>query len=204
MKFNRLNMGCGFKKMQGYWNVDAFENCNPDEVFDFESTLWPWVDDSVERIHANNCLEHLGQSPKQFLNILKEMYRISKDGCLWDIIVPHHRCDVQWNDFTHVRVITPSTFELFNQEKNIDTMNSNFSDSVFGLMYNMDLEVKDVKYDLTHLFSSKENTKHPSGHSQIDIDLNTLCNVAQSLTIKVQVHKPERYPNFLKNKNLKK
>jgi hypothetical protein len=67
----------------------------------------------------------------------------------------------------------------------------------------MDLEVKDVRYELTNLFSYKENTKHPSGHSQIDIDLNTLCNVAKSLTIKVQVYKPERYPNYLKNKNLK-
>ena len=70
-------------------------------------------------------------------------------------------------------------------------------------MYGMDLEVKDVRYELTSLFSSKENTQHSSGHSQLDVDLNTLCNVAQSLTIKVQVHKPERYPNYVKNKNLK-
>ena len=75
-------MGCGFKKLQGYWNVDSFEGCDPDEVFDFEESMWPWVDNSFERIHVNNCLEHLGQTPKQFLNVIKEMYRVSKDGCV--------------------------------------------------------------------------------------------------------------------------
>jgi hypothetical protein len=193
--YSRLNMGCGFKHLKGYWNVDASKKCNPDEVFDFEKKQWPWPTDYFERIHANNCLEHLGQTPKSFLNIIKEMYRISQDGCQWDIIVPHYRCDNYWNDFTHVRVITPVTFDLFNQEKNIDSLKQNFSDSPFGLMYDIDLEVKNVEYHFSDLFKNKKNTTHTSGFSQLDIDLSTLCNVAESISITIEVHKPGRSIN---------
>jgi predicted SAM-dependent methyltransferase len=198
--FNRLNMGCGFKKLKGYWNVDVSEKCNPDEIFDFDNVKWPWKTDFFERIHANNCLEHLGQTPKAFLNVIKEMYRISKDGCEWDINVPHHRCDNYWNDFTHVRVITPTTFMLFDQQKNVNSLKNNLSDSVFGLMNDIDLEVINVQHHLTHLFSNVKDEKHPSGYLQLDVDLNTLSNVAESVTITVRVHKPCRFANYLTNK----
>ena len=193
--YNRLNMGCGFKKLKGYCNVDICEKCEPDQIFDFEKLKWPWKDNSFERIHANNCLEHLGQTPKSFLNILKEMYRISKDGCTWDINVPHYRCDNYWNDFTHVRVITPTTFTLFDQVKNANSLKQNFSDSVFGLTYNIDLEVKDIQYHLSHLFKNREINKniHSSGFNQLDVDLSTLSNVAESISIVIEVHKPGRH-----------
>jgi len=28
----KLNMGCGFKKLNDHWNVDIEPTCNPDEV----------------------------------------------------------------------------------------------------------------------------------------------------------------------------
>ena len=33
---NKLNMGCGFKKLDDHWNVDIEPKCNPDQVLDFE------------------------------------------------------------------------------------------------------------------------------------------------------------------------
>jgi hypothetical protein len=200
-RFNRLNMGCGFKKLKGYLNVDVSAKCAPDEVYDFNMTPWPWGTDSFERVHANNCLEHLGQTPEIFLNVIKEMYRVSKDGCEWNINVPHHRCDNFWNDFTHVRVITPTTFTLFDQHKNVDSLKNNLSDSVFGLMNDIDLEVINVQYHLTHLFSDNKHKVHPSGYSQLDVDLNTLANVAESITITVNVHKPCRYADYIERNN---
>ena len=30
----KLNMGCGFKKLNDHWNVDVSPKCNPDEVLE--------------------------------------------------------------------------------------------------------------------------------------------------------------------------
>ena len=34
------------------------------------------------------------------------MYRVSKNGAEWFINVPHHRCDLFWDDYTHVKPFT--------------------------------------------------------------------------------------------------
>ena len=65
----KLNMGCGFNKLDDHWNVDVESKCNPNQVLDFEITPWPYKDNFFERITADNILEHLGQSPKIFTNI---------------------------------------------------------------------------------------------------------------------------------------
>ena len=65
----KLNMGCGFKKLNDHWNVDVEAKCNPDEVLDFETTPWPYEDNFFEKITADNILEHLGQDPKVFFSI---------------------------------------------------------------------------------------------------------------------------------------
>jgi hypothetical protein len=38
----KLNMGCGFKKINDHWNVDVEAKCNPDQVLNLETTPWPY------------------------------------------------------------------------------------------------------------------------------------------------------------------
>jgi|GEM_PF-1906114 len=38
----KLNIGCGFNKIDGYVNVDAFPDCSPDVLWDLETTPWPF------------------------------------------------------------------------------------------------------------------------------------------------------------------
>ena len=52
----RLNLGCGFKQLEGYVNVDRFGN--PDLKFDLETFPWPWLDNSVIEIKLIHILEH--------------------------------------------------------------------------------------------------------------------------------------------------
>lgn len=198
---DKLNMGCGFKKLNGYWNVDRESKCNPDQVLDFEQTPWPYEDNFFSKITADNILEHLGYDPKVFVNILKEMYRVSKDGSEWYIQVPHHRCDNFWDDFTHVRAITPRTIQMFDQSYNIDCLDNNQTDSTFGLFYDIDIEIIDVKYNLIHMWVQK-HADGLIGHKELDFKLNTLNNVVESIDIFCKVHKPGRHANWV-SENIK-
>jgi hypothetical protein len=192
---NKLNMGCGYKKLEDHWNVDVDSKCNPDEVFDFESTPWPWETDFFESIHADNVLEHLGQNPKVFTNIIKEMYRVSKNGAQWYICVPHHRCDLFYDDYTHVRFLTEKTFRMFDQTVNIKSIKNKLSDSTFGIQHDIDIEVFDVTYNIVNYWRSQQE-QGMLGAKQLDINLNTMSNVAESVNIFVKVHKPGRMKDY--------
>ena len=193
----KLNMGCGFKKLNDHWNVDIFEKCNPDEVLDFEVTPWPYEDNFFDKITADNILEHLGQDPKVFTNIIKEMYRVSKDGAEWFINVPHHRCDLYWDDYTHVRPISAKTFRMFDQKVNFESIAKKLSDSTFGLYHGVDLEVYDTTYNMVGYWLQQQQDGMLAP-KQMDINLNTMANVAESINIFIRVHKPGRFEDWAK------
>ena len=114
----KLNMGCGFNKRAGFLNVDLAPECQPDLVCDLESLPWPWENDSVDEVVFHHSLEHIGQSPRVFLGMIKELYRVCRDNARVRINVPHPRHDDFINDPTHVRIITPSTLSLFDRRVN--------------------------------------------------------------------------------------
>jgi predicted SAM-dependent methyltransferase len=192
-----LNLGCGFNKLDAFWNVDVQSKCNPDEVLDMEHTPWPYEDNFFEKIHASNILEHVGQDPKIFTEIIKEMYRVSANGAEWFIQVPHHRCDIHWDDYTHVRGLTPNTFRMFDQQYNFETISRKLSHSTFGIHHGVDLEVCDVTYNIVNYWKEQQESGM-LGHAQLDINLNTLSNVVESVNIFVKVHKPGRLTDWIK------
>jgi hypothetical protein len=192
-------MGCGFKKLNDHWNVDIESKCNPDEVLNFEVTPWPYEDNFFDKINADNILEHLGQNPKVFTNIIKEMYRVSKDGAEWFINVPHHRCDLYWDDYTHVRPLSAKTFKMFDQKINFESIAKKLSDSTYGLYHNVDLEVYDTTYNMVGYWLQQQQDGMLAP-KQLDINLNTMSNVAESINIFIRVHKPGRFEDwFQKN-----
>ena len=190
-------MGCGFNKLNDHWNVDSFAKCNPDQVLDLEITPWPYEDDFFDKINANNVLEHLGQDPNVFTNIIKEMYRVSKDQAEWFVQVPHHRCDLFWDDYTHVRVLTPKTFRMFDQKVNFEAIAKKLSDSTYGLYHSVDLEVVDVTYNMVGYWLQQQQDGM-IGSKELDIKLNTMSNVCESVNIFIKVHKPGRFEDWAK------
>ena len=72
----KLNLGCGSKILEGYTNVDKFDYYKPDTVHDLEVTPYPFKENSVDEILMSHVLEHIGQDPNIFNNIIKELYRI--------------------------------------------------------------------------------------------------------------------------------
>lgn len=194
----KLNMGCGFKKLFDHWNVDIEPRCNPDQILDFEQTPWPYEDDFFARITCDNILEHLGQTPKVFTNVIKEMYRISQDKAEWYISVPHHRCDLFWDDYTHVRPLSAKTFKMFDQKFNFDTIQRGLSESTYGLYNSVDLEVYDVTYNIIPYWKQQQE-QGMLGHKELDIKLNTLANVCETVNIFIRIHKPGRCEHLISN-----
>lgn len=191
-------MGSGFKRIDDHWNVDVEPKCNPDQVLDLEVTPWPYEDDFFEKITADNILEHLGQRPKDFTEIIKEMYRVSQNGAEWVINFPHHRCDLQWDDYTHVRALTEKTFRMWDQQVNFESIYRKLSDSTYGIYNNIDLEIIDKKYNMVG-FWTKEVESGMLGVAKLNEYLNTMANVVESITLFIKVHKPGRFDHLIKN-----
>jgi hypothetical protein len=125
------------------------------------------------------------------------MYRVSADQAEWFINVPHHRCDLFWDDYTHVRPLTAKTFRMFDQKVNFESIEKKLSDSTFGLYHDVDLEV----YDVTHNMVGYWLQQHQDGFlapKQMDINLNTMANVCESVNIFIRVHKPGRFTDWHK------
>lgn len=193
----KLNMGCGFKKLSDHWNVDKEPKCNPNQIIDLENTPWPYEDSFFNRITADNILEHLGREPEIFTNILKEMYRVSCNGAEWYICFPHHRCDLYWDDYTHVRPLTFKTFKMFDQKYNNESIANNYCDSTFGIYHDIDIEIKDVKHNLVNYWREQLNNGF-IGYQELDIKLNTGSNVCETVELFITVHKPGRFKHLIK------
>lgn len=82
-----LNLGCGFDKMVGAVNVDAFPICKPDIVWNLNDTPWTWAaDNSFSLVHAHHVMEHLERD--KWWNAFKEIGRILMPDGLLDMRVP--------------------------------------------------------------------------------------------------------------------
>lgn len=187
----RLNLGSGLNKFDGYLNVDKSELTRPDQVVDLNVTPWPWKDNEFGHIVAKDILEHLGDTPDHFIEILKEMYRISDNGAIWEVQVPHWRCDIALDDVTHKRCLTLGSFMMFNQKKIFDRIQENPSDSLLAFEHGIDLEICDVKFE--YLPHWQERVKRGEiSEEELNYALNTFNNVALSMKLLIQVNKPGR------------
>jgi hypothetical protein len=150
----KLNLGCGSKILQGYINIDKFDSYNPDIVHDLEKFPYPFKDNSVNEILLSHVLEHLGQSPDTFNNIIKELYRICLNGSKINIIVPHPRHDDFLSDPTHVRPITVFGLTLYDQELNKEWEKKGNANTPMGIIHNVNFKVIDVNMVLDEKYES--------------------------------------------------
>ena len=160
----KLNLGAGNKKYDGFINLDKYKIFKPDILHDLEIFPYPIKDNEVNEIKLYHVLEHLGQHPETFNNIIKEIYRICSNEAIVDIRVPHPRHNHFLADPTHVRPITTEGLQLYDKElnnywKSIGLPNSqlaNIHNINFKIIYtNVKLEKK--YYEL--LINKKINEK---------------------------------------------
>lgn len=184
----KLNLGCGYNKLEGYVNVDKDPKCLPDILADVEISL-PFKDNSIDEIVLNHVLEHLGQTTEAYFNVWKEMYRVLKDGAMVLITVPHHNHDNFHHDATHVRKITVLGIDMFNQHRNTQTIKDGGQESTLGLQIGIDVAVIDAEYDLTPWFH-----EYIQGVPKefAEIEMNRYNNTCFQVRIKAKAYKPAR------------
>jgi hypothetical protein len=186
----KLHMGCGFQKLPGFLNVDILESAKPDEVIDLNKPL-PWQDDEFCHIVAKDVLEHLGNTGEDLINVLKEMYRISCHGAIWEIVVPHWRCHTAIDDPTHRRPITVGLFHLFDRVSLLNRAKSKQGVSYLAFEHDIDISVLDTQFEFTGPWQKRIDEKTIT-QEELDFALNTYNNVALTTRLLIQVHKPAR------------
>jgi len=81
----KLNLGCGEFKKDGYINVDYYGVTEPDVRHDLNLFPYPFDDNRFTLIEADHLLEHLDDP----FRVMRELYRIARDGCVIRLRVPH-------------------------------------------------------------------------------------------------------------------
>ena len=80
----KLNLGCGYKKKEGYVNVDIDINCKPDMVIDLNTPL-PFEDGSVGEVWMDAVVSYIND----LTLFIKELNRVCCNGAKIEIIAPH-------------------------------------------------------------------------------------------------------------------
>ena len=142
----KLNLGCGLNRLEGFVNCDLRPECAPDRIVDLESLPWPFASDCADEVVLSHVLEHLGQAADTYLAIIKELYRVCRDGAVVRIAVPHPRHDDFLTDPTHVRPILPEQFHMFSKRMNREWREQGYANTPLADYLGVDFEVEDVQW----------------------------------------------------------
>jgi len=142
----KLNLGCGYRKLDGYVNADKYPDSGPDLLLDLEVLPWPFPDNAATHVFISHVLEHIGQSPALFLRLMQELYRVCAPQAEVIICVPHPRHDDFLGDPTHVRAIMPATMQAFDQALNREGIAVGNGNTPIGLQLGVDFQVVSLEY----------------------------------------------------------
>lgn len=138
----KINIGSGDTCLDGFINCDSSTIFNPEYVFNLETDIFPFEDNSVDEVMASHVLEHLGEG---YFHCLKELYRVCANGAIIHVRAPHYRNECQYFDPTHRRPITEYGFVLFNKKHNLADSTAS---SKLGLVYDVDFQVISCTHSL--------------------------------------------------------
>lgn len=155
----RINLGCGYRKRDGYHNVDKFAGCAPDEVVDLERFPWPWPTDSVEEAVLTHVLEHLGATAEIYFGVFRELYRVCRHGARVQITVPHPRHDTFLGDPTHVRPVTIDGLVMFSRRQCEEWIRDGRANTPVAVMIGVDFEVESTSLVLEPIWRSRLELK---------------------------------------------
>lgn len=81
-----LNLGSGFKKIDGAINIDCYEPAEPDILADIRDIKKHFAENSVDEIHMYHCLEHFVKPDA--MQLLTDCYSLLKEDGLLIVELP--------------------------------------------------------------------------------------------------------------------
>jgi hypothetical protein len=108
----RLNLGCGLRRLPGFYNVDHLPLPGVDILADLEEPLSELPDDSVHAVYCRHTLEHV----TELLKLLGELHRVTHSEGRLEVIVPHFSNPYAYSDPTHVRFFGLYSFYYLSEE----------------------------------------------------------------------------------------
>ncbi len=122
----KLNLGCAYKIISGYTNLDRHNHKGVDVVQDLNKFPYPFEDNYFDEILASHILEHIDDMPR----VVKELHRILVPDGKLIIRGPHFSGEGSWVDPTHKRCFTCGTFSFFSP-RNADGLEEIYFDFSF-------------------------------------------------------------------------
>lgn len=104
-----IELGCGNSKTPGAIGVDFNPKTQADIIHDLDVFPYPFADNYADRIICKDVLEHV----EHFVNVMEEIWRISKPGCEVEISGPFMSSVNYFSDPTHRRSFTSRSFDYF-------------------------------------------------------------------------------------------
>jgi hypothetical protein len=95
----RLDLGCGQGCRAGFEGVDIVKVPGVKWVVDLTKFPWPWKDESVDEVYAQQFLEHIPRE-KRF-RFMDELWRVLKPGAKAGMITPYWASMRAIQDPTH-------------------------------------------------------------------------------------------------------
>lgn len=95
----RLNLGCGYQRMDGYVNIDCRELPGVDLVHNVANNL-PFADGSVEEVYCRDFLEHIPIG--RTIYVISEIWRVLISEGKFEHITPSTDGRGAFQDPTHI------------------------------------------------------------------------------------------------------
>lgn len=109
----KLNLGCGYKKIKGFVNIDIRPEVNPDMLCDLSEGI-PFESDSVETVVAFDFLEHIEMG--KTVEMMTEIWRVLRDKGVFELFVPSTDGRGSFQDPSHRSFWNINSFKYYMED----------------------------------------------------------------------------------------
>lgn len=124
-----LDVGCGWKKVDGAVSVDIRTQTKPTVCCDMDvdgKTIvhFPFQDDTFDEIYILQTIDHF----RNIIQVMEEVHRVGKPGAKVVITVAHVSSIYSWSDPVHHLHLTSRSFLCFTDHP---THGATYTDALF-------------------------------------------------------------------------
>ena len=106
-----LDIGCGVNKVPGAIGMDANPRTAADVIHDLDTCPYPFADDDFDQVIGRHVMEHV----REPIAVMMELHRITRQGGLVKLLVPHWTNPDWASDLTHRNHLNSYSFKRFTE-----------------------------------------------------------------------------------------